>query len=380
MRTADAVIVGGGIIGCAAACYLSTHGIRPLLLERGALGAEASGANAGMVSASSGVPGRTLAHTRKSLELLAHDAEALERPVEFVREGRLTLALAPEDVPAVEAFAETRRAEGMDVRWLSGDEARALVPVLGPAVLAAAFTPDDGHINPFLLTHAYAAAARRNGAEIQTNVEVTRLETSQGRITGVVASGESIAAPLVVLAAGAWSAALLAPTGIALPVRPGRGQMLVTAALPPLTPRVLRSAIVGLRQDVRGHALIGSSLEYVGFDRAVTLDALAAFSRIAAAIVPALRDAPVIRTWAGLRPMTPDSLPIIDRAPDVSGLILATGHSRTGVTYAPVTGWLVAQLAARGTTELPLDPFRLARFAPAAVDAAAAAVPGGSNG
>lgn len=356
------MIVGGGIVGCAAAYYLSTHGVRPLLLERGALGAEASGANAGTVSASGGVPGRTLAHTRKSLELLAHDAEALGRPVEFIREGRLTLALGPEDVPGVEAFAATRGAEGVDVRLLSGDEARALVPALGPAVLAAAFTPEDGHVNPFLLTRAYAAAARRNGTEIRQGVEVSRLDVSRDRVVGVVAAGESIAAPLVILTAGAWSAVLLAPIGVTIPVRPGRGQMLATAALPPLTARVLRSPVVGLHQDVRGHVLIGSSVEYVGFDRTVTLDTLAEFSRIAAAIVPALGAAPIIRTWAGLRPMTPDELPIIDRAPDVSGLILATGHSRTGVTYAPVTGWLVSQLVARGTTELPLDPFRLGRF------------------
>ncbi len=370
MPTADAVIIGGGVIGCAAAYYLSTHGIRPLVLERGALGAEASGANAGVVSGSAGVPGFTLAHTRKSLALLAHDAETLGRPVELVLEGRLTLALSPEDVAGVETFAATRRAEGMDVRLLSGDDVREFEPVLGPAVLAAAFTREDGHVNPLLLTHAYAAAARRNGAEIREGVEVSRLEISRDRVAGVVASGESIAAPLVVVAAGAWSAALLAPIGVALPVRPGRGQMLVTAPLPPLTARALRSPVIAVRQDVRGHVLIGSSVEYVGFDRSVTLDVLADFSRIAISIVPALGDAPIVRTWAGLRPMTPDGLPIIDQAPGVSGLLLATGHSQTGVTYAPVTGWLVTQLAARATPELPLDPFRLARFAAATRDVA----------
>jgi len=364
MRTADAVIIGGGIIGCAAAYYLSAHGVRPLLLERGELGAEASGANPGIVGASIGVPGLTLGHTRKSMELLARDAEALGRPLELVRDGWLMVACTEADRSAVEEFAAARRSEGLDVRLLSGDEVHDLVPALGPAVLGAAYTPEDGHVNPFLLTHAYAAGARHNGAEIEQGVDVTRLEVSRDRGVGVVARGEQITAPLVILAAGAWSAALLVPIGVTLPVRPGRGQMMVTAAVPPITARVLLSPLlVDLVQDARGHVLIGSSVEDVGFDRSVTLETLAEFSRSAMTIVPALREAHVIRTWAGLRPMTPDALPIIDRAPGISGLILATGHSRAGVAYAPVTGWLLAQMVTRSTTELPLDPFRLGRFA-----------------
>jgi glycine/D-amino acid oxidase-like deaminating enzyme len=368
-NAADAVIIGGGVIGCAAAYYLSTSGVRPLVLERGALGAEASGANAGMVGATSGIPGRTLAHTRKSLELLARDAEQLDRPVEFVRAGRLTLATAPEDWPAVEEFASTHRQDGADVRLLSGDEARSFEPALGASVVGAAYTPEDGHVNPFLLTYAYAAAARRNGAEIRQGITVSRVDMAHGRVVGVTAAGEQIASPLVIVAAGAWSAPLVAPAGIALPVRPGRGQMLVTAVLPPLTSRVLRSPLVSVRQDLRGHVLIGSSVEYVGFDRSVTLERMAEFSRIAALLAPALRDAPIIRAWAGLRPMTPDALPIIDTVPGVAGLVLATGHSRTGVTYAAVTAWLLAQLVTHGQTELPLDPFRLERFSLAAAHA-----------
>lgn len=365
-ETADAVVVGGGVIGCAAAYYLSRSGIRPLVLERAALAAQASGANAGMVSASSGVPGETLTHSRKSVELLARDAEELGRPVEFVRRGRLSLALTPDQWPDVQAFAAARARAGVDVRLLSGDEARALDPALGPAVLGAAYTPEDGHVNPFLLTHAYAAAARDRGAAVRQGVEVLRIEVRGDRVIGVSASTGRIATPLVVLAAGAWSAGLLAPLGIAIPVRPGRGQMLVTAAIPPLTARVLRSPAVGLRQDVRGHVIIGSTVEYVGFDLAVTPHVLARFCRLAAMIAPALRRVPVVRAWAGLRPMTPDALAVIDTVPGLPGLIIATGHSRTGVTYAPVTGWLVAQLATRGTTDLPLTPFRLARFAASA--------------
>ena len=109
--------------------------------------------------------------------------------------------------------------------------------------------------------------------------------------------------------------------------------------------------------------LIGSSVEYAGYSREVTVPTLARFAQLAGEVVPALKDANIIRTWAGLRPMTPDSLAIIDTVPGVDGLILATGHSRTGLSYAPVTAWLLEQMIAGGQTALPLEPFRLGRFA-----------------
>jgi glycine/D-amino acid oxidase-like deaminating enzyme len=366
MDTADTVIIGGGVIGCACAYYLAVRGIRSLVLERRGIAAEASGANAGMIGASSGIPGRTLVHTTKSLDLLTRDAEELDRSVELVREGRVMLASNESGWEAVQEFATMRRQEGVATELLSSDELRRLEPALGDGFAGAAFVPGDGHVNPFLLTHAYAAAARRLGATIHLGVEAIRLEVTGDRVTGVATQAGPIAAPRVVVAAGAWSAALLRPLGIALPVRPGRGQMLVTEALPPLTPRTLRTEEIAIRQDVRGHMLIGSTVEDVGYSREVTLPVLSRFCRLAVGVIPALKDARIIRTWAGLRPMTPDSVAIIDSAPGVDGLFLTTGHSRTGMTYAPVTAWLLSQLLTEGRTDLPLDPFRLGRF-PAAV-------------
>jgi len=362
VETAETVIIGGGIVGCAAAYYLASRGVRPVVLERRGIAAEASGANAGMVGAASGVPGKTLAHTKKSLELMVSAALELGRPVELVREGRLTLACSDVEWPEVEEFAASRRREGIAVEVVLRDGLRRLEPGLGAHVAGAAFVPGDGHVNPILLTLAYASAARRLGAEIRQGIEVTGLEVSRDRVAAVLTPGGPIAASSVIVAAGAWSRALLAPFGIPLPIRPGRGQMLVTEALPPLTARVLRTSTIGICQDIRGHVLIGSTVEDVGFNREVTLPTLASFARLAEQLMPALSNAHVLRTWAGLRPMTPDGLAIIDSAPGVDGLFLAAGHSRTGITYAPVTGWLLAQLVTEGTTALPLDPFRLQRF------------------
>jgi glycine/D-amino acid oxidase-like deaminating enzyme len=362
VETADTVIIGGGIIGCAAAYYLASRGVRSVVLERRGIAAEASGANAGMVGVSSGVPGKTLEHTKKSLELMAIAAQELGRPVELVREGRLRLACSAAEWPEVEEFASTRRREGIDVELLPRDDLLRLEPGLGDRIVGAAFVPGDGHVNPFLLTLAYAGAARRLGCEVRQGIEATRLDVDRDRMMAVLTPAGPIATPRVIVAAGAWSGALLAPLGIALPVRPGRGQMLVTEALPHLTARVLLTSNIGIRQDVRGHVLIGSTVEDVGFNREVTLPTLASFAHLAVELLPAIGQARIIRMWAGLRPMTPDGLSIIDSVPGVEGLFLATGHSRTGITYAPVTGWLLAQLVIEGAAALPLTPFRLGRF------------------
>lgn len=358
----DTIIIGGGIIGCASAYYLATRGIRSVVLERRGIATEASGANAGVVGASGGVPGRTLMHTKKSLELLARDADELGRPVELVRQGRILLAANEDEWAEVQEFAATRQADGVETHLIAADGLRELDAAIGPGFAGAAYVPGDGHVNPFLLTHAYAAGARRLGAEIRLHVEAIRLEVADDAVTGVLTQTGQIRARRVIVAAGAWSSLLLAPLGIEIPVRPGRGQMLVTEPLPPVTARVIRTPQMGIRQDVHGHVLIGSAVEDVGYNREVTLPVLSTFCRLATAIVPALKDARIIRTWAGLRPMTPDSLPIIDTVPGIDGLVLATGHSRTGITYAAVSAWLLTELITEGRTELPLDPFRLERW------------------
>jgi glycine/D-amino acid oxidase-like deaminating enzyme len=340
-----------------------------VVLERRGFATEASGANAGTIGASVGIPGRTIVHTKKSLELLARDAEELGRPVELVLQGRVSLASGEAEWTEEQNFAAARQAEGVETRLLSPEELRQLEPAVGPGFAGAAYVPGDGHVNPFLLTHAYAAAARRLGAEVRLGAEAIRLEVSNGAAAGVRTQAGLITARRVVVAAGAWSGSLLARLGITIPVWPGRGQMLVTERLPPLTSRALRTSQIAIRQDLHGHVLIGSAVEDVGYDRGVTLPVLSQFCRSATAILPALAEARIIRTWAGLRPMTPDSLPIIDAVPGVDGLFVATGHSRTGLTYAPVSAWLLTQLIADGRTDLPLDPFRLDRFTAAVADA-----------
>jgi glycine/D-amino acid oxidase-like deaminating enzyme len=359
------LIVGAGIVGCATAYFLAREGVKSVVLERTGPAAEASGANAGMIGVGGGLENDTLAFLRPSVELIFQAERELDLDFDLVREGRLMLALDETDLDhraATHAFAQAA-----DVRseLLDGPALREVEPALGELVLGAQFLPDDGHIDPGLLTRAYMQTAERLGARLERGPEVTRLAVDSGRVVGVYAGETLYPAEHVVLAAGAWSRGLAATVGLDLPIQPGKGQMLATEPLPRITTRVLRGPVVGMRQTRQGEVIIGSTVEHVGFDYQVRPETIADFHRRMADSVPALRTARISRTWAGLRPMTPDSLPIVGRAFGLPGLYLACGHSRAGMSYGPGTARAIVDLITRGTSSLPIARFQLTRFAPA---------------
>ena len=360
--TAEVVIVGGGIVGCATAYFLAREGLKPLLLERSDLAAEASGANAGLIGVASGLETDTLDFVRPSVELLFEFAEELDEPFELRRGGRLVLAFDEADWAYLRPLYERALAAGIRAETLDQRSVREVEPTLGESVIGAIYLPDDGQLDPVPATRAFGLAAERLGARIERGVQVTELVTHGGRIAGVETRDGIRSTRSVVLAAGAWSAELAAGLGLDLPVRPGKGQMLAIGPLPPLTTRALRAPIVGMSQRRNGEVIVGSTVEYVGFDKQVQPATIETFFRWIGEAVPALRSARIGRTWAGLRPMTPDSLPIVDAAPGLEGLWLATGHSRTGMTYGPGTGRVIADLIADREPSLPIDRFRLDRF------------------
>ena len=360
--SSSVAIVGGGIVGCATAYYLAREGIRATIFERSQPAAEASGANAGMCGCLAGLGAGTLEFLRPSVELLWKAAEELDERFDFRKEGRLLVAVEEQDLAEFRQLAERAAVAGVTVELLDGPAVRSFERALAEGVLGGLFVPDDGQIDPVKTTRAFAATAVRLGARLETGVEVTRLEVEGGRVVGLRTSDGPRAFDQVVLAAGAWSAGLAEPVGLSLPVAPGKGQMVATEPLPPLTGRVLRGPAVGMRQAANGEIIIGSTVENAGFDKTVVPETVRGHFERMAAVVPALRSAKIGRTWAGLRPMTPDSLPIVQAASGLDGLWLATGHSRTGMSYGPGTGRAIADLIVRGRTSLPLEQFRLDRF------------------
>jgi glycine oxidase len=345
-RTADVLVIGGGVIGCAVARELAGPGRSVVLVDRGALGAEASGAAAGVLAVASGgetdAPG--LALRRASLALYPALAAALAEEtgidVEYARSGVLELAF-DEEAGAASARIAACAAAGLRAEWVDPGALAEAAPGANPAARGGILFPDDAQVTNPLLVEALAAAARRRGAAVVPGAEVSAAERTGERITRVRVNADWCAPGTVVLAAGAWAARVagLAP---GLGVVPARGQML--ALRPPALPsaHVLSAADGYLVPRRSGEVLVGATVEDAGFEKAVTPAGLTELLAKVARIAPALAGVPVARVWAGLRPWAPAGGPILGRVPGTSNLVVACGHHRQGILLAPITAAVVA--------------------------------------
>jgi glycine oxidase len=351
----DFLIIGGGVIGCATAWELAAAGARVTLVERGALGGESSWAGAGLLfpllpwDYRPEVAQLAQAGRRRFAAWAAELAAESGVDPEYLESG--LLVLPPYDREAALAWAAAEREEAAEV------SPRLVEPQLDARGVAL-WLPRVAQVrNPRLLAALRGALAAR-GVPIVENAGVMRWQVKAGRIEAVLtADGQRLEAERYVVAAGAWSASLLAPLGLALPVWPVRGQMLLFHAPGALRHMVLAGGRYLIpRRD--GHLLVGSTLEEVGFDKAVTEAARSELLTLAQTLVPALRGRVPLRQWAGLRPGSPDNLPVIDRAPGFSNLWLHTGHFRYGVTMAPASARLFADLVLGREPLLDPAPYR----------------------
>jgi sarcosine oxidase subunit beta len=369
----DAIVVGGGVVGCSIAYRLAADGRRVLLLERRGLASGASGRNGGMTGegsamhAESGAGRAVYALTTANLALLRGLPEELGADFELRLPGSLDVITTPEQHAHLAAAIAEQRAAGIDVSLLDAREARELMPALAPSILGAAFAAERGHLWPFALVHAFAAAARRHGAELRVGVEVERLLRRGERVVGVVAGGETIEAGEVVLATNAYTPQLL-PELPAGAIVPARGQILVTAPLPPLVTRPFGTNFgkeYG-RQTPDGKVLCGGYRRLdegqgLGLlEERVTPPVLAGIARCLVELFPALRGVRVARAWAGIMGFTADGLPLIGRAP---GLTVAAGFNGGGFSWAAVVGRVVADLLGGRDPGFDLAPFDPGRFA-----------------
>lgn len=361
MKGWDVIVVGTGIVGAATARYVAEQGLKCLVLDRTGPAAEASGANAGFIGYAHALETGTVEFVKKSLALVFQLAE--EEDLDLVRDGYLLVALTPEQLAHLRELHSRAFAAGLRSELVGPDELKALEPELGDGLAGGLLLSDAGHLDPVKTTLAFVRRAQLAGAEFRFGIEVTEILTERGRVTGVRTQDGFAEAGHVVLAAGAWSKQLAATCRLKIPVEPARGQMLATKPLPHFTRRVIRGPEVGLRQNQSGEVIVGSTVEFVGFNKDVDPATIETLLQKAARMVPRLAAASVGRTWAGLRPMTPDLLPVVGRAPGIEGLWLATGHSRTGMSYGPGTGLAIAQLIAGGRSSLPIAAFRPERFA-----------------
>lgn len=362
----DVVVVGAGLQGASVALRLAQAGTRVTVLERAVPGAEASSAAGGILSP--GVeavePGPFHALCLASLARYAAFAREVEAAsglaVGYRGGGTLEVAFDDAHAALLAARAERLGKAGLPVEVLDDAAVRALEPGLSRTARGALFFRDEASVDPRLLGRAVYIAAARAGARFLTG-QVRRIVTEGGRAAGVDHESGRIAAGAVVLAAGSWS---LLVEGHGLPpgaVRPVRGQIAVLDTRPPLLSRVVFSGNGYVVPRADGRILCGSTMEEVGFEKAVTAGGLRHVLDVALEIAPALAAAPVVETWSNFRPASPDGEPILG-AGSVPGLFYATGHSRNGILLAPITADAVAAAVLGRAAPVDLTPFSPARL------------------
>jgi glycine oxidase len=354
----DAVVVGGGAIGLCCAWSIARRGGRVVVLERDAPPAGATRVAAGMLA-----PVGELAFGEP--ELLRMTLAAAERYPAFVAEleaasgvdcgfsqqGALHVALDRDEAAELRRIHELQRSLGLGAEWLAPRPCRELEPGLTPSFSGGVLAPGEGAIDPRRMTAALLAVLEAEGVEVRTGVEVREAVMEGGRLSGVrTGSGEELRAGSVVLAAGAWSGvADWLPQDARPPVRPVKGQILELQALDGEAPceRIVASERIYLVPRPDGRLIVGATVEERGFDTAVTAGGVHELLREAYRLLPDVAEMELVEAMAGLRPGTPDNLPLV--APgSLEGLVLACGHYRNGILLAPLAGDTVAELIAGG--------------------------------
>ncbi len=374
-KTADCVIVGGGVIGCALSYYLARLGITDcVVLEAGHLASGGTGRCGGGIRQqwSTEENARLAIESVRTFENLSLELGA---ETEFLQGGYLVLAYTDEDVSLFERNVRLQRSLGLPVEVLSPEDIRKkIAPMLNTdGVRLATYCATDGSANPFLTTKAYADAARRLGTAIELHTPVTRVLADRGRVTGVETARGTVSAPIVVNAAGSHSVPLARTVGIELPITPYRREILVTEPLERFFDPMIISFSYGIyfRQTSHG-AVIGGFADPEqpgGFDQTSTLDFLVTMAKKLAHLMPALESVKVVRQWAGLYDVTPDARPLLGATDGMEGFYQASGFSGHGFMIAPAVARLLAQSIAGKKPDIDIEPLNVRRFAEGKVKA-----------
>jgi glycine/D-amino acid oxidase-like deaminating enzyme len=370
----DVAILGGGMVGSAIGFGCAARGARVAVLDEGDVALRAARGNFGLVwsqSKGDGMPAYA-EWTRRSVELWPALAEQVSghagRDTQYRAVGGLTFCLGETEYETRKAFVQRMHNQGQQgLRMLDRAELRELMPgcPLGPEVLGASFQPADGHVDPLTLLRGLQAGMRKAGGAHLPGAAVRGIEPMGGGYRVEREDGSEVAARRIVIAAGVMTSRLAKLVGLDVPVRPVRGQNIVTERLQPLLP-LPASAI---RQTGDGTVQIGVTSEDDGsFETATSTDALARMAARALRVLPVLAQARMVRGWAALRPMTPDGFPAYAESLTHPGAFVATCHS--GVTLAAVHAGPLAEAILSGALPddmLDLHPGRFlgARHVPA---------------
>ena len=370
-QTADAIVIGAGVMGTSTAFQLVQRGIRRVIvLEKSTVAAGSSGKSSALVRMHyTFLPEARLALA--SLPWFQEWAERVGGRCGFTKTGFIRL-VAPEKSALLRRNVERLQHIGVNTQLLSGADLRALDGFVDSRdVEVAAYEPDSGYADGYATAQAFMAAARRAGATLHQGVAVTDIVVHGGRVQGVITSAGSIAAPLVISTAGPWSGPLLKRLGVDLPLTPSRHQIMILERPPHLPSHCTYIAPDSLyfRPDATGLTLVGCGAGEDGVDPdayrdSVDDDVKALGASLMAQRYPAMEQAGMRRGYAGCYTMTPDGKMIVDQAPGIAGLYIGAGFSGTGFKISPAIGIALAELATEGhASSVDVTPFQATRFA-----------------
>ncbi|MDI3480877.1 MAG: hypothetical protein PWQ97_532 [Tepidanaerobacteraceae bacterium] len=381
MKSTDVVVIGGGVIGCSAAYHLAKRGVDVILVEKDDIASGTSGACDKAVLLQSKNPGLHLKMALESIKLFPEIQKDLDTDIEFKNNGGMIVIKTEEQWQVMKGFVQRQKKAGLKVELLGRDHALQRQPAFSRDILGATYSPMDGEVNPINLTLGFFRGAKKYGAKSMLSTEVKGIRVEKGRVSSVLTTGGEILTRFVVNACGVYAPVVGRMVGIDIPIIPRRGQIIVSEPVPPIIhgdvncaryitakfkPELLgddeyaRLGIgLSLGQTENGNLLIGGTREFVGYDKRTTHRALRAILKHAASLVPVLKDVSIIRSFAGLRPYTPDGLPILGEVENLRGFIMSAGHEGDGIALSAITGKIISEIIVDGRTSLNIDMEKL---------------------
>ena len=382
-KEAEIVIMGGGVMGSCSAYFLAKAGREVVLIERGDIGGEASVANGALVWTSTRRPGIDLTLALASIELHKQLKEELDVDTEYRRTGGMIIIENEKQMSALEPFRKEREKAGFILTPIDAKEARSLEPLLSESIVGALYNPLDGDTNPFGLMVGLNRKAIQLGAKVLYHTEVQDIQIEDGRVKGVVTDKGVIRTNTVVNACGSWASFIGKMVGIKIPILPNEMEFVVTEQLPAVVSHMLMGAsyvteeygkdemmadrskfgcALVIHPTVAGNLLLGSTWRFVGYDKRTSYEETIDIAKEVVKLLPPLKHAHVIRTFANFFPFTHDDLPILGTVDGIEGFIMAAGHSGHGICLGPITGKLISELICEGHTSIPIDGMSLSRF------------------
>lgn len=381
----DIAVLGAGVNGLSTAYELCKRGKSVTLVDKGVMGAGASGSCDDMILLQSKKPGILLEMAFRSLELFKGLSTELPCDIEFETRGGTILIEDQAQLSVMEEFVASQRRSGLDVEIIGKDRLRQLQPHVSQHVIASTYSAADSQVNPMQLMKGYMLGAQAQGMRYISRAAPEEIAREGGHWLLRLSNGDSLEAGIVVNATGAYANSVCGLLGFELPIKPRKGQVLVTEQLPPLGETNVWSAqyiVSKLKPELtaastglaaryglgfaftgthNGNYLIGSTREDAGFDKETKPDALELIAAQARRFFPVIAEAHVIRSFAGLRPSTFDGMPFLGEVPGHEGFFMAAGHEGDGIALAPITGRFIADLVCGTKPEFDTAPFRVER-------------------